>query len=124
MPKILRAYDIPEQLVEAIASMYQDTKAKVFSPDGETELFELYAEVLQGDKLVPYLFVIVLDYALRMAIEGREEELGLQVERRRNRRIGPKVVTDLDFADDVALLSGAIQQAQELLGQVKRCRYF
>ena len=105
--------------MEAIVSMYQDTKAKVISPDGETELFELYARVLQGDTLAPYLFVIVLDYALRMAIEGREEELGLQVERRRSRRIGPKVVTDFDFVDDIALLSGAIQQAQELLGSVE-----
>ncbi|XP_066304410.1 polycystin-1-like protein 2 [Branchiostoma lanceolatum] len=49
MLKILKAYGIPDQLVEAIASMYQDTKAKVISPDGETELFDLYAGVLQGD---------------------------------------------------------------------------
>ncbi|KAI8519977.1 hypothetical protein Bbelb_032340 [Branchiostoma belcheri] len=119
MLKILRAYGIPEQLVGAIASMYQGTKAKVITPDGETELFELYAGVLQGDTLAPYLFVIVLDYALRAAIEGREEELGLHIEKRRSRRVGPKVVTDLDFADDIALLSEAIQQAQVLLGRVE-----
>ncbi|CAH1244595.1 Hypp7340 [Branchiostoma lanceolatum] len=119
MLKILKAYGIPDQLVEAIASMYQDTKAKVISPDGETELFDLYAGVLQGDTLAPYLFVIVVDYALRMAIDGREEELGLQIERRRSRRVGPKTVTDFDFADDIALISEAITQAQELLGCVE-----
>ena len=50
--------------------------------------------------------MIVVDYALRDAISGREEELGFQIERRQSRRIRPEVLTDLDFADDIALLSG------------------
>ncbi|XP_072036995.1 uncharacterized protein [Amphiura filiformis] len=48
MLKILHAYGIPELIVEAICQMYQNTKAKVISPDGETELFEILAGVLQG----------------------------------------------------------------------------
>ncbi len=32
-----------------------------------------------GDTLAPYIFVIMLDYALRQAINGREEELGFQL---------------------------------------------
>ncbi len=51
-------------IVEAVGKMYENTKAKVVSPDGETELFDLLAGVLQGDTLAPYLFIIVLDYAL------------------------------------------------------------
>ena len=119
MLKILTAYGIPEQLVNAIASTYTGTKAKVLSPDGETKLFEIQAGVLQGDTLAPYLFVIVVDYALRDAISGREEELGFQIERRQSRRIGPEVLTDLDFADDIALLSSEIHQAQSLLSKVE-----
>ena len=99
--------------------MYQNTMAKVTSPDGETDLFEILAGVLQGDTLAPYLFVIVLDYALREAIDGKEEELGFHLDRRRSRRIGPKVLVDLDFADDIALLSNEIKQAQELLLRVE-----
>ena len=64
--------------------------------------------------------MIVLDYALRIAIEGQEEELGFHLERRRSRRVGPEVLTDLDFADDIALISGEIQQAQELLQRVEK----
>ena len=119
MLKILQAYGIPTIIVDAIGSMYQNTKAKVTSPDGDTKLFDLLAGVLQGDTLAPYLFIIVLDYALRMAIEGKEEELGLHLVRRQSRRVGPVVVTDLDFADDIALLSNNIQQAQELLQRVE-----
>ena len=46
MLKILRAYGIPEQLVNAIGQMYENTRAKVISPDGETDLFELLAGAL------------------------------------------------------------------------------
>ena len=45
--------------------MYENTRAKVISPDGETEMFEIKAGVLQGDTLAPYLFAIVLDYVMR-----------------------------------------------------------
>ena len=119
MLKILRAYGIPGQIVDAIGDMYKRTMAQVISPDGETDLFEILAGVLQGDTLAPYLFVIVLDFALRMTIEGKDEALGFHLVKRRRRGIGPEVVTDLDFADDIALLSEEIHQAQELLQRVE-----
>ena len=104
MLKILRAYGIPNQIVSAIATMYENTGAKVITPDGETEPFNISAGVLQGDTLAPYLFVIALGYALREAIDGREEELGFQLVKRQSRRIVPEVglLTDLDYADDIA----------------------
>ena len=51
MLKILLAYGIPQQIVEAIGRMYENTMAKVISPDGETDQFEILAGVLQGDTL-------------------------------------------------------------------------
>ena len=61
------------------------------------------------------LFVIhvVLDHVIGEAIDGTEEELALQLVWRQRRRIGPEVLTDLDFADDNALLAEQVQQAQE-----------
>ena len=67
MIKILQAYGIPERLVHAIETMYQNTKVQVLTPDGETEQFDITAGVMQGDTLAPSLFIIVLDYALRGA---------------------------------------------------------
>ena len=46
---ILKAYGIPESLVNAVEDIYSDTKAKVLSPDGETKYFSITAGVLQGD---------------------------------------------------------------------------
>ena len=85
MLKILKAYVIPNRIVIAIATMYENTRAQVITPDGETEPFNISAGVLQGDTLAPYLFVIGLDYALRQAIDGREEELGFQLVKRQSR---------------------------------------
>ena len=68
-----------------------------------------------------HISVIVIDLALRAAICGKEEELGFKIERSRikYRQIGPAVVTDFDFVDDIALLSEGIQQAQERLKQIE-----
>ena len=119
MIRILRVYGIPNELVEAIDDMYQDSTAKDLSPDGETKPFKILSGVLQGDTLAPYLFIIVLDYALRKAIDGREEELGFCLKKCQSRRVGPEVLTDLDFANDIALMSEQIHQAQNLLNNVE-----
>ena len=86
MIKILKAYDVPPNLLSAITKMYENTRAKVISPDGETDYFKILAGVLQGDTLAPYLFVIVLDYILRKTFEGRETELGFTLHRQRSCR--------------------------------------
>ena len=75
--------------------------------------------VIQGDTLAPYLFIIVLDYALRQAITGREEELGFTITPRLSPRVHPMMLTDLDFADDIALISNEMIQAQELLSRME-----
>ena len=85
--KILLAYGIPKKIVDTIRVLYDDTRARIISPEGETEEFEIVAGVLQGDTLAPYLFAIVLDYAMRKAISGFEEELGFKLVKRRSRRL-------------------------------------
>ena len=86
MVKILKAYGIPPNLLRAIETMYAGTRAKVVTPDGNSEEFDILAGVMQGDTLAPFLFIIVLDYALRKAISGREQELGFTLTPRRSRR--------------------------------------
>ena len=116
---ILRSYGIPDKIVNTIEASYASTRAKVYSPDGVTEEFDIVKGVIQGDTLSPYLFVIILDYGLRKAIKGREEELGFTIVPRRSRRVHPIVLTDLDFSDDIALISDSVRQASELLQRVE-----
>ena len=48
MMNILKAYDIPTRLLAEIYTLYKNTMARVLTPDGETNLFEIRAGVLQG----------------------------------------------------------------------------
>lgn len=66
--------------------------------------------MLQGDTLAPFLFTIVMDYALRQAIRGWEQEVGFTITPRRSRRYTAETLTDLDYA---------VQQAEELLNRVE-----
>ena len=87
MLTILKAYGIPEELVTVISILYEDTTAKVITPDGEMETFNILAGVLQGVTLATYLFVIVIDYIMRTALQGREDKLGFQLRKRKSRRL-------------------------------------
>ena len=59
------------------------------------------------------LFIIVLDYALRIAFDN--PKLGFEVQPRKSSRHPAIRVTDLDFADDLAIVTENVQHAQELL---------
>ena len=57
---------------------------------------------------------------MRVAIGNNDDLLGFTVTPRKSRRHPAKVITDLDFADDIALLSDTLLQAQNLLYRVER----
>ena len=113
MIKILNAYDVPPRLLKAIIKLYENTRATIITPDGETEYFQVTTGVLQGDTLAPYLFAIVLDHVLHQTYSARE------LERQRSHRNPAINITDLDFADDLALLMEEIKQAQEVLTRLE-----
>ena len=75
---------------------------------------------MQGDTLSPFHFVTVLDYALPNAINRFNEELGPTLNKRQRRRVGAESLCDLDFADDIVLVSDAVNQTQALLLRVER----
>ncbi|XP_063045979.1 neuronal acetylcholine receptor subunit beta-2-like [Engraulis encrasicolus] len=119
MMKILKAYSMPPNLLRAIESMCAGTRARVMTPDGKSEVFGILAGVMQGDTLAPFLFIIFFAYARRKAISGREQELGFTLSPRKSSRYPAVVLTDLDFVDDISLLSDNVEQAQTLLSRVE-----
>ena len=54
----------------------------------------------------------MLDYAMRMAIKDNEVELGFQLIRKQSHRTHEVAISDLSYADDIALISEEIEQAQ------------
>ena len=118
MEEILKAYGIPDETVTAIMMLYKNTRARVKSPDGDTEYFDVVAGVLQGDTLAPYLFIICLDYVLRASIDSNKE-LGFTLVKARSRRYPEMTIADADYADDIALMSNTVSQAEKLLHHVE-----
>ena len=94
--------------------LYKNMKVKVCSPDGDTEYFKIVAGVLQGDTLAPYLFIIWLDYVLRMSIDLMKEN-SFKLAKERSRRYPAHTITDMDYADDIVLLANTPAQAETLL---------
>lgn len=114
MFEILKLYGLPGKIISAIKALYVSTKAKVVSPDGDSDTFDILAGVLQGDTLAPFLFIIVLDYVLRISVDLSNEK-GIKIKAPLRTRGKGLFLTDLDFADDLALVAGTIQNLEDLL---------
>ena len=115
MEQILLAYGLPKETVAAITILYRNTKVKVWSPDGDTDYFDIVAGVLQGDLLAPYLFIICLDYVHRLIKSER-----MASRKKRSRMYPAKTITDADYADDIAILANTPAQAETLLHSLER----
>ena len=61
--------------------------------------------------MAAYIFAIVID--------EREEKLGFKMDRRRSRLHHPVIITDTDLADNIAITTEEIHQAQEMLASVE-----
>ena len=98
--------------------LYINTKSLVRSPDGDTSFFDIHAGVLQGDTLAPFLFVITLDYVLRTSLD-KHTNLGFTLSERLSSRNPAQKLTDVDYADDLAVTSDTISNAETLLHQLE-----
>ena len=119
MEQILLAYGQPKETVAAVMILNRNTKLKVRSPDGDTDYFDIVAEVLQGDTLAPYLFIICLDYVLRTSIDKIKEN-GFELTKKKSGKYPAKKITEADYADNKAILANAPTQAETLVHSLER----
>ena len=85
----------------------------------ETDYFDIVAGVLQGDTLAPYQFIICLDYVLR-TLKDLMQEKGFKLAKERRRKYPAKTITDVDYANDIALVSNTPAQTESLLRNLAR----
>ena len=113
LAEALRSLSVPEVLIDAVLAVYRGAVTAVRTGEGPTEWFRIWAGVLQGDTLAPYLFVLVVDVMLRRIMSEmrgfRFEVLGVE-----------KSITDLDYADDLVLLASTLAEAQVMLMRLVR----
>ena len=118
MRSIIIHYGIPEETVNSIMMLYKNTLSMVRSPDGDTPFFKITTGVLQGDTIAPFLFIICLDYVLRNSLKDIEN-LGLIITERKSRRYPATRVTNIEYADDIAITTNSIEEANTILHQIE-----
>ena len=94
--------------------LYKNTKVKVCSPDEDNDYFDVVAGVLQGDTLTLYLFIICLDYVIRTSIDKMKDN-SFKLAKEGSKRYPAESITDMDYADVIALLANTLAQAESLL---------
>ena len=109
IPVILSQYNVPNCLISDIIQMYSDTSACVSTELGPTEWFKTTSGVLQGDTLSPYLFIVLLDYALKKTLQ---DDVGFVICKRNSRRHPAIYIGILAYADDICLLAESIDDVE------------
>ena len=121
MFRILRHYGVPSKIIRAIEVLYKKTKSAVLVEGKLSDEFDVTTGVLQGDTLAPFLFIIVMDYILKSAEAEHRANGGEgfitkpKRSTRESTRETSSSIFDLDFADDIALLEGSLERAQQQL---------
>ena len=100
--KILRSYGIPIKLVTIISKFYENFEACVAVDNKTTDYFGIGTGVRQGCILSPILFLLVIDWIMKQT-NNKPRGLNFGI-------MG--VLEDLDFADDLAILSSSSNHLQ------------
>ena len=114
MLHILYFYGLPDKIVVGVKTMYNNPETFVLSPDGATDSFFTTAGILLGDTLALYLFIMLVDYILRISLDSINNH-GLTLHKRKSTRHHSKHITDFDYAENAALLSDQVNNAEILL---------
>ena len=101
--KILRHYGIPQKIVTIISKFYDHFECNVILNGTFSDSFLVKSGVRQGCILSPILFLVTIDWIMRSTISDQPRGIKwTQVSQ----------LEDLDFADDLALLSSRQQDLQ------------
>ena len=110
---ILRHYGIPQEMVNAIRVLYDNSGSQVYIDGKYSPRFDVKTGILQGDVLAPFLFIIVMDYIIKTTEQSGQ--YGFKSHPKSGSRNPEKSVSDLEFADDAALLDDELQKAEQHL---------
>ncbi len=104
-------FGIPERIVNVFQNLYYKSSCCVRTETENTNFFTIETGVRQGCILSPLLFLMAVDFVMQKAMA--HPEFGIPWR-------WSKQLTDLDFADDIALLGTTRKNIQEMtkrLGQ-------
>jgi hypothetical protein len=111
MWQTLVEYQLPTKIINIIKEMYEGCECQVLHEGKLTKPIQVNSGVRQGCILSPILFLLVLDGVMRKVMEKRKRGLQWGLQDR---------LEDLDFADDICLLSQRYRDMEIKLVKLQR----
>ena len=106
---IMQSYGIPCKMVRVIADIYEGFECAVIDRSETSDWFKIKSGVKQGCVMSGFLFLLALDWIMRK----------VTADKRRGIRWNFKtVLEDLDFADNIALLSSEFNDLHKKTGRL------
>ncbi|VDP58924.1 unnamed protein product [Schistosoma curassoni] len=101
--KLLRHYRVPENIVYIIRNSYDELQCKALHGGQLTDALQVRTGVRQVCIPSPFLFLLVVDWIMKTSTSERKHGIQWTAQNQ---------LDDLDFADDLALLSHTHEQMQ------------
>ena len=106
--KIMESYGIPCKIIHMVQMLYEDSECAVLDEGEESEWFKVKTGVKQGDVMSGFIFLIVVDWIMRNTTAGNKTgNFTSKLE-------------DLDFANDIALMSSCYTHMQTKTRQLNQ----
>lgn len=102
--QLMEHYGIPTKIINLIKNSYDGTSCRVMHAGQLSRTFEVKTGVKQGCLLSPFLFLLAIDWVMRKTTEGKRNGIQWTLWEQ---------LDDLDYADDIVLLSHTYTQMQE-----------
>ena len=109
---IMKAYGIPAEIIRIVQLLYQESECAVLDSSQTSEWFKVETGVKQGCVMSGFLFLLAIDWIM------------CETTKQANTGIGWRFMyqlEDLDFADNIALISTTQHQMQRR--QTRRWRF-
>lgn len=101
---ILKSYGIPQKIPTISKQFYDGFNCAVIDGGERSDCFEIKTGVKQGYNTSGFLFLVALDWVMRKTIEDGERGIRWNFTSK---------LDDLDFDDDIALLSSTQRHIQQ-----------
>ena len=96
-------------MVRVIADIYEDSECAVIDGSETSYWFKIKSRLKQGCVMSAFLFLLALDWIMRKVTADKRKGIRWEFK---------TVLEDLDFADDVALLSSKFNDLREKTGRL------
>ena len=100
----MRAYGIPHKIVTIIRTFYEHFECIVIVENTLSESFPVKPAVREGFIFSPILFLVVIDWVMRKTTPDRPRGIQWTL---------PSCLEDVDFVDDMAVISATHSHLQE-----------